>query len=85
MIFVIDATPYISFSILGNDGLVRLLLSNGASVNASSSEGTPLHMAASHGKSAIVQVLLQNNADVSILIFDICTIIMLFMGTDIFS
>ncbi|KAM0884687.1 hypothetical protein ACQ4PT_030825 [Festuca glaucescens] len=47
----------------GNDGLVRLLLSNGASVNASSSEGTPLHMAASHGKSAIVQILLQNNAD----------------------
>jgi ankyrin repeat protein len=69
---------------LGNDGLVRLLLSKGASVNASSSEGTPLHMAASHGKSAIVQVLLQNNADVSNLMFPIYRIIMLFMGTDIF-
>jgi ankyrin repeat protein len=46
------------------DRLVRLLLSKGASVNVLSREGTPLHVAASYGKSGIMQILLQHNADV---------------------
>ncbi|KAM0874610.1 hypothetical protein ACQ4PT_037308 [Festuca glaucescens] len=47
----------------GMDRLVRLLLSKGASVNVLSCEGTPLHVAASYGKSGIMQILLQHNAD----------------------
>uniref|UniRef100_A0ACD5X5K8 Uncharacterized protein n=1 Tax=Avena sativa TaxID=4498 RepID=A0ACD5X5K8_AVESA len=47
----------------GMDRLVRLLLSKGASVNILSCEGTPLHVAASYGKSGIMQILLQHNAD----------------------
>uniref|UniRef100_I1PDD7 Uncharacterized protein n=2 Tax=Oryza glaberrima TaxID=4538 RepID=I1PDD7_ORYGL len=34
----------------GHVGIARLLLSKGASVDVSSSEGTPLHVAASNGK-----------------------------------
>lgn len=45
----------------------------GASVNASSSEGAPLHVAATHGKSTIVEILLQNNADPNRVCADIGT------------
>ncbi|VAI00991.1 unnamed protein product [Triticum turgidum subsp. durum] len=47
----------------GNDGLVRLLLSKGASADISSCEGTPLHVAVSDGNYGIVQSLLQHDAD----------------------
>ncbi|XP_020184311.1 uncharacterized protein [Aegilops tauschii subsp. strangulata] len=46
-----------------NDGLVRLLLSKGASADISSREGTPLHMAVSLGNLDILKTLLQHNAD----------------------
>jgi hypothetical protein len=59
-----NITAYFSFSFIGMDRLVRVLLSKGASVNVLSCEGTPLHVAASYGKSGIMQILLQHNADV---------------------
>jgi ankyrin repeat protein len=52
----------------GHVGIARLLLSKGASVDVSSSEGTPLHVAASNGKSSIVQILLEHHANVSTII-----------------
>nr|AAK00969.1 putative ankyrin [Oryza sativa Japonica Group] len=48
----------------GYDGLARLLLSKGASVDVISSKGTALHLAASSWKSGIMKILLEHNADV---------------------
>ncbi|KAE8776410.1 Ankyrin-3 [Hordeum vulgare] len=57
----------------GNNRMVRLLLSKGASVDVFSSEGTPLHIAASYGKSGMMQILLQHNADPNTVSADIGT------------
>ncbi|KAM0884684.1 hypothetical protein ACQ4PT_030824 [Festuca glaucescens] len=57
----------------GMDRLVRLLLSKGASVNVLSCEGTPLHVAASYGKSGIMQILMQHNADPHKVVADLGT------------
>ncbi|CAN6292041.1 unnamed protein product [Urochloa humidicola] len=49
----------------GFDEIARLLLSGGANVNISASEGTPLHAAASFGKIGIIKILLEHHADVN--------------------
>ena len=53
----------------GYDGIARLLLSRGANVDLNSSEGTPLHVAAVHGSSGVMQILLEHHADVSTNLF----------------
>uniref|UniRef100_A0A0D9ZBM0 Uncharacterized protein n=1 Tax=Oryza glumipatula TaxID=40148 RepID=A0A0D9ZBM0_9ORYZ len=58
---------------IGHVGIARLLLSKGASVDASSSEGTPLHVAASNGKSSIVQILLEHHANPNVMTPDCYT------------
>uniref|UniRef100_A0A0D3FL71 Uncharacterized protein n=1 Tax=Oryza barthii TaxID=65489 RepID=A0A0D3FL71_9ORYZ len=57
----------------GHVGIARLLLSKGASVDVSSSEGTPLHVAASNGKSSIVQILLELHANPNTMLRDCYT------------
>ncbi|WVZ64421.1 hypothetical protein U9M48_013933, partial [Paspalum notatum var. saurae] len=47
----------------GYDEIARLLLSRGANVDLNSSEGTPLHVAAAHGKFGVMQILLEHHAD----------------------
>ncbi|CAN6287246.1 unnamed protein product [Urochloa humidicola] len=49
----------------GFDEIARLLLSGGAIVDISSSEGTPLHAAAAFGKIGVMQILLEHHADVN--------------------
>nr|TKV92058.1 hypothetical protein SEVIR_9G138400v2 [Setaria viridis] len=49
----------------GFDEIGRLLLTGGAIVDISSSEGTPLHAAAAFGKIGIMQILLEHHADVN--------------------
>ncbi|BAS85747.1 Os03g0680100, partial [Oryza sativa Japonica Group] len=58
---------------IGNVGIARLLLSKGASVDVSSSEGTPLHVAASNGKSSIVLILLEHHANPNVMTPDCYT------------
>jgi ankyrin repeat protein len=43
---------------------VRLLLSRGARVDVAVAHGTPLHIAASYGKSSVLKILLDHHADV---------------------
>lgn len=57
----------------GYDGLARLLLSRGANVDLDSSEGTPLHVAAAHGNSVVMQILLEHHADPDRVSPDLCT------------
>ncbi|BAS85745.1 Os03g0679800, partial [Oryza sativa Japonica Group] len=57
----------------GHVGIARLLLSKGASVDVSSSEGTPLHVAASNGKSSTVQILLEHRANPNVILPDCYT------------
>ncbi|KAM0884695.1 hypothetical protein ACQ4PT_030827 [Festuca glaucescens] len=47
----------------GHDEIARLLLSKGASVDASSSYGAPLVAAGVRGKFSVMKILLENNAD----------------------
>jgi len=49
----------------GFDEIARLLLSGGAIIDISSSEGTPLHAAAAFGKIGVMQILLEHHADVN--------------------
>lgn len=48
----------------GYCNIVELLLSRGASVDALSNRGTPLHLAATNGHHQTVKILLDHNADV---------------------
>ncbi|XP_062214978.1 uncharacterized protein LOC133915718 isoform X3 [Phragmites australis] len=57
----------------GFDEIAQLLLSKGASVDVSSSEGTPLHAAAAYGKSSIMQILLEHHADPNKVSAKLCT------------
>uniref|UniRef100_A0A0E0BQJ6 Uncharacterized protein n=1 Tax=Oryza glumipatula TaxID=40148 RepID=A0A0E0BQJ6_9ORYZ len=57
----------------GHVGIARLLLSKGASVDVSSSKGTPLHVAASNGKSSIVHILLELHANPNTMLRDCYT------------
>jgi ankyrin repeat protein len=43
---------------------VRLLLSRGARVDIAVAHGTPLHIAASYGKTSVLKTLLDHHADV---------------------
>ncbi|KAB8229429.1 ankyrin repeat-containing domain protein [Aspergillus alliaceus] len=53
-------------TLLGDVGILELLLQNDAAVNVMTDKGwTPLHLAVSEGKEDIVQLLLDNNADVN--------------------
>ena len=53
-------------TLVGDVGIIELLLENDAAVNAMTDEGwTPLHLAVSKGKRHIVQLLLDNGADVN--------------------
>jgi ankyrin repeat protein len=63
--FFCDNSP-LHFAVLsGSTELVRLLISNGADVNASSADGdTPLHTASKEGFSDLVWLLGYNGADV---------------------
>ncbi|TVU45710.1 hypothetical protein EJB05_05206 [Eragrostis curvula] len=54
----------------GYDGMARLLISRGAIVDVCSSEGTPLHVSASYGKSGVLQILLEHHADPNIVSAD---------------
>ncbi|KQK22573.1 hypothetical protein BRADI_1g68102v3 [Brachypodium distachyon] len=47
----------------GHDETARLLLSRGASVDIAYFHGTPLHIAAAYGKTAVMKVLLEHQAD----------------------
>ncbi|KAM0884681.1 hypothetical protein ACQ4PT_030823 [Festuca glaucescens] len=47
----------------GNEGVVRLLLSRGARVDIAVAHGTPLHIAASYGKTSVLKILLDHHAD----------------------
>ncbi|XP_047085604.1 ankyrin repeat domain-containing protein 27-like [Lolium rigidum] len=47
----------------GNEGVVRLLLSRGARVDIAVAHGTPLHIAASYGKTSVLKTLLDHHAD----------------------
>ena len=49
---------------LGHDEIARLLLSKGASVDSSSSYGSPLVTAGVRGKFSVMKILLENHADV---------------------
>ncbi|CAL4926673.1 unnamed protein product [Urochloa decumbens] len=49
----------------GFDEIARFLLTGGAIVDISSSEGTPLHAAAAFGKIGVMQILLEHHADVN--------------------
>uniref|UniRef100_UPI004072FD1C Kinesin-like protein KIF18A, DARPin fusion protein n=1 Tax=synthetic construct TaxID=32630 RepID=UPI004072FD1C len=50
----------------GQDDEVRILMANGADVNATDASGlTPLHLAATYGHLEIVEVLLKHGADVN--------------------
>lgn len=53
--------------IAGNVGIIKLLIENGADVNASKSidAWTSLHMAASTGKVEVAKVLIENCADLN--------------------
>jgi len=51
---------------VGFDEIAQLLLSGGAIIDISSSEGTPLHAAAAFGKIGVMQILLEHHADVII-------------------
>lgn len=51
--------------------MVELLLSKGADVNILSCCGTPLHVAAMENQGAVMKILLDNNADVSFISFDV--------------
>lgn len=63
--FFTGVRPYLYYIFFtGYDGLARLLLSKGASVDVISSKGTALHLAASSWKSGIMKILLEHNADV---------------------
>ena len=48
----------------GYCNIVELLLSRGASVDALSNRGTPLHLAATNGHHQTVKILLEHHADV---------------------
>uniref|UniRef100_A0ACD5X730 Uncharacterized protein n=1 Tax=Avena sativa TaxID=4498 RepID=A0ACD5X730_AVESA len=47
----------------GNEEVVRLLLSRGARVDIAIAHGTPLHIAASYGKTSVLKILLDHHAD----------------------
>ncbi|KAM0874613.1 hypothetical protein ACQ4PT_037309 [Festuca glaucescens] len=47
----------------GNEGVVHLLLSRGARVDIAVAHGTPLHIAASYGKTSVLKILLDHHAD----------------------
>lgn len=50
-----------------HNGVVELLLSNGAKINAKDNDGqTPLHMAAANGHKDVVELLLANRATVNV-------------------
>ncbi|KAL6637599.1 hypothetical protein ACP70R_025171 [Stipagrostis hirtigluma subsp. patula] len=57
----------------GLDEVALLLLSEGASVDASSSEGTPLHAATAYGKSSLMKILLEHHADPNQVAANSCT------------
>jgi ankyrin repeat protein len=48
----------------GNEAIVRLLLSRGATVDIAGVHGTPLHTAASYGNPGALKILLDHHADV---------------------
>uniref|UniRef100_A0ACD6A3N3 Uncharacterized protein n=1 Tax=Avena sativa TaxID=4498 RepID=A0ACD6A3N3_AVESA len=56
-------TPLHEAAEAGHDEIARLLLSKGASVDASSSYGTPLVAAGVRGKFSVMKILLENHAD----------------------
>ena len=56
------------FFFSGDCGTVKLLLAKGAYIDPVAFCGTPLHCAATHGHDGIMQILLDHNADVSLLV-----------------
>jgi len=63
----IDAGPIHDAAKQGNVEEIKVLLDNGADVNAEAITGsTPLHLAAEEGHESVVQVLLENGADLNI-------------------
>jgi ankyrin repeat protein len=63
--FIFGFYNYMLISLcLGHDEIAQLLLSRGASVDASSSYGAPLVAAGVRGKFSVMKILLENNADV---------------------
>ena len=46
-----------------NEAMIRLLIENNADVNTASDLGTALYLAAKYGHSRIVQLLINNNAN----------------------
>ncbi|KAK4174654.1 putative ankyrin repeat protein [Triangularia setosa] len=58
-----DEQPFLSTCRSGDEGIMRLLLDNGANANAKATwEGSPLHVAALHGREAAIRVLLEKGA-----------------------
>lgn len=70
---------------LGHDEVAKLLLSRGANVDMAYFHGTPLHIAAVHGKADFMKVLLEHHADVISKFHVFCAISINTMHTHLLS
>lgn len=60
---------YILFCYSGKCKIVEILLSKGAYIDSLTTGGTALHCAAYNGRDAVVKILLDHHADVSVTAF----------------